>query len=201
MKGVLVARQRPTASDEQASPRLRDATGSRSPDVLTRAQAHALSRCAPLRRASPAAASAARSAHWEAPAEPTRVGQLRREVASFASRAGLPDSVLPELQVAVSEALTNAVLHAYCDRETDQGVRVDAEVTGRELLVRVRDYGRGIQPRPDSPGMGLGLSMIARLCKRHSIRRGDGGRGTEVGMCFDLGRRDAGARSNGGAAR
>ena len=184
-KGALVARERPTASDDQTSvlPRL---TGTTNVDVLTRAQARALSRCAPLRRVGHTDAIAAQAAHWGAPAERDQIRELRRQVASFASHAGMPDGDLAELQVAVSEALDNAVLHAYRDRDLGGDVMVDAEVVAGELLVRVRDRGVGMAPWTDAAGMGgLGLSIIARLCKRHTICRCDGG-GTEIGMCFDL---------------
>ncbi len=180
MKGAFVARERPTASEDQLSSRARTVTAHNG--GLTRSQAHAQARCAPLRRPGQ---PGVRCAGWDAPADRSNVPKLRRQVALFASRAGMADEDLAELQVAVSEALTNAVLHAYRDREYGGDVHVDVEISDGELMVRVRDYGCGLQPRPDSPGVGLGLSIIARLCKRHCIRRCDGG-GTEVGMCFDL---------------
>jgi anti-sigma regulatory factor (Ser/Thr protein kinase) len=165
-------------------------------DVLTRAQARALSRCTPLRRIGHADAIATQAGHWGAPAQRDEVHELRRQVASFATDAGMANADLAELQVAVSEALSNAVLHAYRDRDFGGDVRIDAEVVAGELLVRVRDYGTGMSPREDSPGLGLGLSIIARLCKRHSIRRCEGG-GTEVGMCFDLAHGAQGASGQG----
>jgi anti-sigma regulatory factor (Ser/Thr protein kinase) len=181
-----VARERPTASDDQTSVLSRDVRGT-NVDVLTRAQARALSRCAPLRHAGRTAVTPVRTGHWGAPAHRDEIRELRRQVALFAAVAGMPEGDLAELQVAVSEALTNAVMHAYNDRDFGGDVSVDAEVVANELLVRVRDYGTGMGPRADAPGLGLGLPIIARLCKRHSISRCDGG-GTEVGMCFDLAR-------------
>jgi serine/threonine-protein kinase RsbW/stage II sporulation protein AB (anti-sigma F factor) len=179
-----VARERPTASDNQTSVLPRDVRGT-NVDVLTRAQARALSRCAPLRHAARVDATPVRTGHWGAPAHRDEIRELRRQVARFAAVAGMPDDDLAELQVAVSEALSNAVLHAYGDRDPGGDVSVDAEVVADELLVRVRDHGTGMASRPDSPATGLGLSIIARLCKRHSISRCDDG-GTEVGMCFAL---------------
>ncbi|MDX6676326.1 MAG: serine/threonine-protein kinase RsbW [Solirubrobacteraceae bacterium] len=138
------------------------------------------------------------SGRWAAPAERRHVGELRRQVTSFASSAGMSDDGLAELQVALSEALSNVVLHAYRDRDFAGDVQVNAEVTGSELCVRVRDYGAGLAARSDSPGMGLGLSIIARLSKRSSVHRCVGG-GTEVGMRFDLAR-DAAPHANAGTA-
>ncbi len=53
------------------------------------------------------------------------------------------------------------------------------------LIVLVRDWGRGIRPRPDSPGLGLGLSLIAALAE--SVQLGhDGKEHTEVRMTFTV---------------
>jgi serine/threonine-protein kinase RsbW/stage II sporulation protein AB (anti-sigma F factor) len=50
----------------------------------------------------------------------------------------------------------------------------------------VADRGRGIVPRPDSPGLGLGLPLIATLAE--SLELGTGrSEETEVRMTFDLG--------------
>ena len=165
-----MARERPTASDEQVRPSARDATRRETVELLDRPTIIV-------------------SAHWNAPADRDYIAGLRRQVSLFASDAGMPDDDVAEVRIAVSEALTNAAMHAYRDRDFEGDVSVDTEVAGGELLVRVRDYGIGIAPRADSPGLGLGLSIIAKLCKRSSAIRCDGG-GTEVGMCFDLVRGD-----------
>lgn len=44
------------------------------------------------------------------------VGELRREVESFAQRVGACDIALEGVALAVSEALTNVVVHAYAGR-------------------------------------------------------------------------------------
>src|ERR1044072_7778328 len=51
--------------------------------------------------------------------------------------------------------------------------------------VRVRDTGCGMAPRPDSPGMGLGLSLMGTECDHFEVRCADGG-GTEVLLRFVL---------------
>jgi hypothetical protein len=53
------------------------------------------------------------------------------------------------------------------------------------LTVLVRDWGRGIGPRPDSPGLGLGLPLIAALADSVQLAHGDGEH-TEVRMTFSL---------------
>jgi serine/threonine-protein kinase RsbW/stage II sporulation protein AB (anti-sigma F factor) len=49
----------------------------------------------------------------------------------------------------------------------------------------VRDWGQGIRPRPDSPGLGLGLSLIAALAERVQLGH-DNKEHTEVRMTFAL---------------
>jgi serine/threonine-protein kinase RsbW len=181
-----VARKRPTASNEQSSEIRSDAPPTRaSRDGLTRAEAHALTRCAPLTPAGDSVRSAAAARVWVARADQLEVGDLRRRVAGFAALAGMRDGDLAEMQVAVSEALTNVVVHAYRETADVGDVRIDAEVHADDLVVSVRDYGLGMGPRPDSPGLGLGLAIIDRLSKASATRRCEDG-GTEVRMTFAL---------------
>jgi serine/threonine-protein kinase RsbW len=184
-----VARERPTASTDQPEhvQPIRPAPPKRPPgEGLTRAEARALTRCAPLTPAGEPAHRTIGSTVWVERADRLGVGDLRRRVAAFAALAGMRDGALAEMQVAVSEALTNVVVHAYRDAGEVGDVRVDAEVDADDLVISVRDYGLGMGPRPDSPGLGLGLAIIARLSKSSMTRRCEDG-GTEVRMTFELG--------------
>lgn len=187
-----MAGERPTASNER--PDVRSAVPARPEhDGLTRAEARALTRCAPLAPGGAGGRDALATTSWVERADRLGVGSLRRRVASHAALAGMPADDLAELQVAVSEALTNVVLHAYRDSGELGDVRVEVEVRGgSDLVVRVRDYGVGIGPRPDSPGLGVGLVIIARLSRSCEVRRCDDC-GTEVSMCFALLSGDPGA--------
>jgi serine/threonine-protein kinase RsbW len=53
------------------------------------------------------------------------------------------------------------------------------------LTVVVHDEGRGMLPRPDSPGLGLGLPLIATLAESLELGTGSEDR-TEVRMTFLL---------------
>lgn len=123
---------------------------------------------------------------WEIPPDPHQIAVVRREVATFAGHAGIDAAVLTDVQVAVSDAVTNAILHA--DADADAGsVRVQAEELGDELVVRVREAGSGTgDPRID-PVLGPRLSMIAALAQRFGVRRCEGG-ATELSMRFPLAR-------------
>ncbi len=92
-----------------------------------------------------------------------------------------------QINLAVSEAATNAVLHAYRDRAAaDAGdVRVRVRGCDGRLVVHIHDDGMGLVPRPDSPGLGLGLCLMAHETDRFEIRKTPGG-GTEVVLHFLL---------------
>ena len=79
---------------------------------------------------------------------------------------------------------TNVVVHAYPDAEGPRGLR--ASIEARSLSLVVTDRGRGIVPRPDSPGLGLGLPLIATLAESLELGTGQAEE-TEVRMTFDLG--------------
>ena len=85
------------------------------------------------------------------------------------------------MALAVSEAVTNVVMHAY--RNGEPGVvRIFASVGEGALVVVVSDDGPGMTPRTDSPGIGLGLSLLAKVASTVEID-GDGD-GTRVVLSF-----------------
>ena len=91
-------------------------------------------------------------------------------------------SQVDAVALAVSEAVTNAVLHAYVGRlPGDIDITVCPE--DDQLVVSVTDGGSGMMPRLDSPGAGLGLALIATLADSMTTTRPDRG-GLRVGMTF-----------------
>jgi len=119
------------------------------------------------------------------PAQPPQVAAIRRAVSGIALRAGADTPTLIRLELAVSEAATNVVLHAYRAPGAIGHVHVTAYVDDGVIDVAVRDHGCGMSPRPDSPGMGLGLSLMASESDHFEVRSADGG-GTEVLLRFLL---------------
>jgi anti-sigma regulatory factor (Ser/Thr protein kinase) len=118
----------------------------------------------------------------------SQIPAMRRAVGEAARRLGAGDERLLQVNLAVTEALTNVVQHAYRDRtDADVGdVRVlVGSGDGRRLVVRVQDSGIGPAPRPDSPGLGLGLCLMAHETARFEIGRSPDG-GTEVVLHFRL---------------
>jgi serine/threonine-protein kinase RsbW len=112
----------------------------------------------------------------EYPALPESVGAARASLVEFATRVGAPADVISAVELAVSEAATNVVVHAYRDAEQPGVMEVTAVLAGSELCVIVADAGSGLRPRSDSPGLGLGLGIIAQVSDSVDIvHRSSGG--------------------------
>ena len=117
-------------------------------------------------------------------AVPETVPLARRSLAAVAAAAGAAGERLDEIRLAVSEALSNAVLHAYRNGEVGR-LHVTAAVASDELWVLIGDDGRGLHAWNDSQGLGIGLSLISGLSDDFAVvTRASGG--TEVQMRFDL---------------
>jgi stage II sporulation protein AB (anti-sigma F factor) len=116
------------------------------------------------------------------PARADQVRLARREVAAYARENGAVD---PDgIALAVSEAVTNAVVHAYEDALEPGDVQVTAEIhADNGLEIQVCDDGRGMMPRLDSPGLGVGLPIVARIAERFKVEARPAG-GTAVRMFF-----------------
>jgi serine/threonine-protein kinase RsbW len=85
----------------------------------------------------------------------------------------------------VSEAVSNAVVHAFRDRTEPGTVSVSVTVDDGHIEIVVRDDGSGMAPRGDSPGLGLGLPLIRRLTDGFDHRESREV-GTELWMLFGL---------------
>jgi serine/threonine-protein kinase RsbW len=128
------------------------------------------------------------SASWSIPALADEVIGIRREAMRFARRHGVPDERLPDLRLAISEAVSNAVIHAFRKQELPGTVTLSIDITSEQVAdVVVRDDGMGMSPRSDSPGLGLGLSVIDRLADETERRRPRDGVGFELWMRFRFG--------------
>jgi serine/threonine-protein kinase RsbW len=111
------------------------------------------------------------------------VPRARAGVSDFALAAGAAGPCLDAIRLAASEAVTNAVLHAY--REPGGTISVSASSLPDELWLLIADDGDGFQPGRDSRGLGLGLAVIAQLADEFQIVSRSSG-GTQLQMRFRL---------------
>ena len=118
------------------------------------------------------------------PARAQSITSLRVAVLDFAAGCGASARRCEDIALGVSEALTNAVLHAYVDHARPGEMAVRAWLGERSFEVVVSDAGRGMRARTDSPGLGLGLPLIARVSDRMLIE--DAMPGVRVRMTFAI---------------
>ena len=117
------------------------------------------------------------------PAVADSVPEARGEVVEFAERMGANQEQLQNIRLATSEALTNVVVHAY--RGSPGKISVAAHLAGGELWVLVSDDGGGLRADQESPGLGMGMAIIAQSSDAVTIMSRSSG-GTELRMRFDL---------------
>jgi serine/threonine-protein kinase RsbW len=125
---------------------------------------------------------------WDAPATAHNVAAVRRDVARFALEQGFAEDRTADVALAVSEALTNVVLHAYRARGADGEpgrMRTEAYINGDgALVVVICDDGVGMVANPATPGLGLGVPIMRRVSDALDLDRVDGGAGARVRMRF-----------------
>jgi serine/threonine-protein kinase RsbW len=116
------------------------------------------------------------------------VGAARRAVAAYCARVGAARPLTDRVMLSVSEAVTNALVHAYRHVAEPAAERIELEARRQDtaLIVIVRDFGCGMAPRLDSPGLGLGLPLIAASASSVQIDTPPEGGRTEVSMEFAL---------------
>jgi anti-sigma regulatory factor (Ser/Thr protein kinase) len=115
------------------------------------------------------------------PASAENIGLVRHALAGVAAALRLDSARVSAIRLAVTEACTNVVRHAY------QGgpgpLEVDVRTGAATLEVDVRDRGVGILPRPAEDSLGLGIPLIAALTDRLRIARERDG-ATVISMAF-----------------
>lgn len=119
--------------------------------------------------------------HRTVPAKPEAVPILREELVHYARSAGIEDA--HGLALAVSETVTNAIVHAYGGAEAPGEIVVEATAENGRVQLVISDRGSGMAPRSETPGLGLGLPLVAHFSDHFEIREAPGG-GTTVVMAF-----------------
>lgn len=120
------------------------------------------------------------------PAHPRQLAPIRTEVRRWLEPLTLSGDAEQDLVLAVSEAASNAVEHAYPTdvpaggpREPD-GPTVELSFWTEEaaVLIEVRDHGRWRPPTPGPTDRGMGIMIMQRLVGSVMISYDD--RGTRV---------------------
>jgi len=122
------------------------------------------------------------------PSRPENVGLCRVAVATFTANLGFTLAEIEEIKVAVSEAVSNVVVHAYpggeglielrCE-ETDDGVAIAVRDEG----VGIADVARARQASysTDPERMGLGFTFMESFSDEFAVETSPG-RGTRIDM-------------------
>jgi len=93
----------------------------------------------------------------------------RVTVAAFASQLDLNIEQLADIKTAVSEAVTNCIIHAY---DSAEGIiKIEAKLTDNSIEIEVSDRGKGIEniemakeplytTKPDLERSGMGFTIM-----------------------------------------
>ncbi len=123
-------------------------------------------------------------------------GMARAAVAAFCSQLDPATTDLADIKCAVSEAVTNAIVHAY--RDTVGLIYITVKFTAEnEVIIEIRDRGCGIpdvkQAREplfttdaESERSGLGFTVMESFCDRIRVRSRVG-KGTTVTLIKKIG--------------
>jgi len=111
------------------------------------------------------------------------VGVARRRLLAFASEVGADRELQARVALAVTEAASNVVVHAYPDAGP-RPLHVAADFEDGDLEVVVADEGEGLRRRR-SPGLGAGLGIIAETCDEFVVREREPA-GVELWMRFHV---------------
>lgn len=119
------------------------------------------------------------------PALPANVALVRQALAGLTDELGVEPVRAADMKIALTEACTNVVVHAYGDEPGPLEVTMAVE-HGR-LVLGVRDHGSGLHPLPgreEGSPLGFGLALIASLSDELGLVAGR--HGTEVRIAFAL---------------
>lgn len=118
------------------------------------------------------------------PATATNVTVARQAVSGIAEACGWDVDFTEDVRLALSEACTNVVQHAYRHASSPGDMLVSLLLEAGRVVVAVRDEGRGLATGAEQsgPGMGLGMPLMRTLSDELELRSSEAF--TEVRMSF-----------------
>lgn len=134
--------------------------------------------------------------HLEIPAKSENESFVRVVVAAFAARFDPTLEELNEIKTAVSEAVTNCILHAYEDTESVITIKAIAE--NKSLVIEIADRGKGIEDiakareplytdKPELERSGMGFTIMENFMDELTVKSKKG-EGTVVIMRKNFGK-------------
>ena len=121
------------------------------------------------------------------PAIPESAGDARHAVGIWTDNLTLTRRERNDVMLAVSEAATNVVRHAYPTGGRDPAFGIFAELSDGQLMIAVSDEGVGLGATSPNPGLGMGLPLLGKLASALSlISPPEREKGLEVRMWFPL---------------
>jgi anti-sigma regulatory factor (Ser/Thr protein kinase) len=123
--------------------------------------------------------------HLEIPSDPTKLGQMRRDLGTWLRQAGASAEVSETIQMACHEACSNSIEHGYSFG--DGVLWVDAELQENEVVLTVRDKGHWIERGAGGPPRyrGNGFPLMEALMDSVELTH-ENGDGTAVKMARSL---------------
>jgi serine/threonine-protein kinase RsbW len=126
-----------------------------------------------------------RSVRLRVPARAEYIALARLALSGLADILALPEELLADLKLALTEAVSNSVRHAYADGRGF--VSIAYELRGNALAVEVVDDGKGFDPEkpPALEGEeltegGLGIAIIRTIADEFELNSQPGVRGSRL---------------------
>jgi serine/threonine-protein kinase RsbW len=119
------------------------------------------------------------------PARAEYITLCRLALTGIARVRDLPEELLADLKLALTEATSNSVRHAYAD-DGDGVVEISYELLADRLVIEVTDEGAGFDPAEtegppeDLSEGGLGIAIIRAIADEVEIKTRPGGKGSQL---------------------
>lgn len=118
-------------------------------------------------------------------------GFARVAVAAFISQLDPTVEELTDVKTAVSEAVTNSIIHGY-ENKKEGIIKIEAIITGNEITISIEDSGKGIKDveqameplytsKPELERSGMGFTVMETFMDSLEVKSEDG-KGTKVVM-------------------